>query len=242
MYDAFAEEYLRHASDGAFNAYYDRPAVLSVLGSVRGLAVLDLGCGPGLYAEELVVRGAARVVGVDNSATMVRLAAERVRGPVHFRQHDLQTPMTWVDDGEFDVALMPLVLHHLDDRVGALREVARVLRSGGRLVVSTHHPTSDWLRLGASYFAVEKVHERWRNGWDVAYWRQPLDVTCDEFADSGFLIERIHEPRPSARMRERYREEAERLSVVPAFIVFSLMRASSDRRLSTSDDGCVAAI
>jgi hypothetical protein len=35
MYDDFAEEYLAHASDGAFNAYYDRPAVLAVLGSVR---------------------------------------------------------------------------------------------------------------------------------------------------------------------------------------------------------------
>jgi SAM-dependent methyltransferase len=123
---------------------------------------------------------------------------------------------------------MPLVLHHLDNRVAVLREVARVLRSGGRLVVSTNHPTSDWLRLGASYFAVEKVHERWNKGWDVAYWRQPLDVTCDEFADAGFLIERVHEPRPSAQLRELYRDAAERLSVAPAFIVFSLVKAASD--------------
>jgi hypothetical protein len=46
MYDAFAEEYLEHARDGAYNAYYDRPAVLSVLGGVRGLAVPDRGCTP----------------------------------------------------------------------------------------------------------------------------------------------------------------------------------------------------
>jgi hypothetical protein len=36
MYDGFAEEYLAHASDSAFDAYYDRPAVLAVLGSVQG--------------------------------------------------------------------------------------------------------------------------------------------------------------------------------------------------------------
>jgi SAM-dependent methyltransferase len=208
--------------------------VLSALGSVRGLAALDLGCGPGLYAEELVERGARRVVGVDASATMVRLAGERVRGPVQFRQHDLQTPMTWVGDGEFDVALMPLVLHHLDNRIAALRDVARVLRSGGRLVVSTNHPTSDWLRLGGSYFTVEKRNESWNKGWDVAYWRQPLDVTCNEFVDSGFLIERIAEPRPSAQMRERHPDEAERLSLAPAFVVFSLVKSSSNRRPSTA--------
>jgi SAM-dependent methyltransferase len=150
----------------------------------------------------------------------VRLADERVGGPVDFRQHDLQAPMTWARDGEFDVAVMPLVLHHLDNRVDTLREVARVLRPGGRLVVSTNHPMSDWLRLGASYFTVERMRERWNKGWDVTYWRQPLDVTCDEFRDGGFLIERIHEPRPSAQLRERYPDVAERLSITPAFIVF----------------------
>ncbi|MGA4731901.1 class I SAM-dependent methyltransferase [Micromonospora taraxaci] len=225
MYDAFAEEFLEHASDGAYNAYYDRPAVLSVLGSVRDLAVLDLGCGPGLYAESLVAQGARRVVGVDASATMVRLAGERVRGPVEFRRHDLNTPMAWATDGEFDVAVMPLVLPHVDDRAGALREVARLLRPGGRLVISTHHPMDDWRRLGGSYFTVERVRENWNKGWEVAYWRQPLDVTCDEFRKAGFLIERIHEPRPSERMRERYPEVAERLSSCPAFIVFSLVTA-----------------
>jgi SAM-dependent methyltransferase len=107
MYDGFAEEYLAHASGGAFNAYYDRPAVLEVLGAVDGLAVLDLGCGPGLYAEELIARGAGRVVGVDGSAEMIRLASQRLAGPVEFHCQDLQAPLAWACDGEFDVAVMP---------------------------------------------------------------------------------------------------------------------------------------
>jgi SAM-dependent methyltransferase len=225
MYDAFAEDYLAHARDSAFNALYDRPAVLGLLGDVEGLAVLDVGCGPGLYAEELVARGARRVVGVDVSAEMVRLARERVRGPVAFHCQDLQTPLSWAADGEFDAAVMPLVIHHLDDRVAALREIARVLRSGGRLVVSTHHPSDDWVRRGGSYFTVEKVHERWSRGWEVAFWRQPLEATCDEFASSGFLIQRVREPRPSAEMHDRYPEIAVRLSANPGFIAFSLVKS-----------------
>jgi SAM-dependent methyltransferase len=140
MYDGFAQEYLAHASDGAFIAYYDRPAVLAVLGSVQGLAVLDLGCGPGLYAQELLARGARRVVGVDGSAEMLPLASRRVAGPVSFHCQDLQAPLAWARDGEFDVAVMALVIHHLDDRVPAVREVARVLRPGGRLDI---HAPSD---------------------------------------------------------------------------------------------------
>jgi len=229
MYDTFAEEFLGHATDSAYNAHYDRPAVLAVLGEVRDLDVLDLGCGPGLYAQELIERGAARVVGVDASSEMVRLARHRVPGATFHRQ-DLQAPLSWAADGEFDAAVMPLVIHHLDDRVSALREAARVLRPGGRLVVSTVHPTGDWLRLGGSYFAVEKVHERWGDGWDVSFWRQPLEATCDEFATSGFLIKRLHEPRPSAQMRERFPEEAAKLDVSPGFIVFSLINRGTGLR------------
>ncbi len=105
MYDGFAEEYLAHASEGAFNAQYDRPAVLEVLGSVHGLSVLDVGCGPGLYAEEFVARGASRVVGVDGSAEMLRLARQRLAGPagrVVFHCQDLQVPLAWAGDGEFE--------------------------------------------------------------------------------------------------------------------------------------------
>ena len=225
MFDAFAEDYLVHARESAYNAYYDRPAVLEALGPVQGLRVLDVGCGPGLYAAEVVARGAAYVHGVDESPKMIRLATEGVRGPVEFRVHDLGEPLHWLEDGSFDAALMALVIHHLDDRVGPLREVARVLRPGGRLVVSTHHPTGDWLRKGGSYFTVEKIRETWSRGWQVAYWRQPLEATCAEFAAAGFLIEQLREPGPSDLLRERYPDVAEKLSVEPGFVVFRLLKA-----------------
>jgi 2-polyprenyl-3-methyl-5-hydroxy-6-metoxy-1,4-benzoquinol methylase len=58
QYEAFADAFLGHAQDGFFNAYYDRPACLALLGDVAGKRVLDAACGPGLYAEELLRRGA----------------------------------------------------------------------------------------------------------------------------------------------------------------------------------------
>jgi hypothetical protein len=46
-FDAFAEEYSRHAEVSPYNALYDRPAILAMLGDVRSQRVLDAGCGPG---------------------------------------------------------------------------------------------------------------------------------------------------------------------------------------------------
>lgn len=189
-----------------------------------GLRVLDAGCGPGLYAEELVARG-AEVVGFDESPEMVRLARRRLGERFDVRVHDLDHPLDWLDDEGFDAALMALVLPHVDDRLGALRELWRVLRPGGRLVVSTRHPTSDWLRLGGSYFSVEPMEEDWHDGrWHVRYWRQPLHRTCEKFADAGFLIERVAEPLPRPEMADRWPEYHEKLMTEPGFIAFRLLK------------------
>ncbi len=222
-WEDFAEDFERHAEVSAYNALYDRPAVLALLGDVAGLRILDAGCGPGLYAQELVARGAT-VDGFDVSPAMVELARRRVGSGATFRVHALDARLDWLDGGTVDGALLALVIHHVDDRVGALREIHRVLRPGGFLVVSTHHPTSDWLRLGGSYFDVEKLDEIWHRGWRVRYWRQPLTRSCAEFAEAGFLIERLVEPLPQPEMADRYPAYDANLRREPGFINFRLRK------------------
>jgi 2-polyprenyl-3-methyl-5-hydroxy-6-metoxy-1,4-benzoquinol methylase len=79
VYDRLADAYAARAPTKPHNAFYERPATLSLLGDVAGKRVLDAGCGPGIYAEELVARG-AEVVGFDASGRMVELARKRLRG------------------------------------------------------------------------------------------------------------------------------------------------------------------
>lgn len=213
QYDVFADEFDVHAEAGFYNAYLDRPACLGLLGDVAGQQVLDAACGPGLYAEELVRRG-ARVAAFDQSLEMVRLA--RRRAPVaDVRVYDLADPLGWLPDASVDAALLTLALEYIDDRVAALREPHRVLRPWGALVLSRQHPTGDWLRHGGSYFEARVVEETRSKGWRMRYWLAPLEQTCDELRQAGFLIERLVEPRPVPAAAAARPEEYERLHREP---------------------------
>src|SRR3954463_9385257 len=79
VYDDMGPVFEAFASESAYNAYYDRPAVLGLAGDVSGLRVLDAGCGPGFYAAALGARG-ARGAAFDASEAMVALARERLPG------------------------------------------------------------------------------------------------------------------------------------------------------------------
>jgi ubiquinone/menaquinone biosynthesis C-methylase UbiE len=81
-------------------------------------------------AETLLTRG-ADVVGFDHSPEMVRLARRRAGDRLDVRLHDLDRPLDWLDDATFDAALLALLLPHVDNRVGALRELHRVHRPWG---------------------------------------------------------------------------------------------------------------
>jgi len=153
-YDQMGPDFQRHAEGSAYNAQYDRPAVLAALGPVGGLRVLDAACGPGLYAQELVARG-AEVTAFDASKTMVDLASKRMAHQARIDHAVLGEPLPYPDGG-FDLDVCALAIHYADDRGAAFAEFCRVLRAGGALVISTQHPTTDWLRKGPDRPETEK--------------------------------------------------------------------------------------
>jgi ubiquinone/menaquinone biosynthesis C-methylase UbiE len=102
-----------------------------------GERILDVGCGPGFYCAELLaeVGDGGSVVGVDSSPSMLALAARRCegRGDVAFAEGDAQAVP--VADEDFDAAITVQVMEYVPDVAGALRELLRALRPGGRVVV-----------------------------------------------------------------------------------------------------------
>ncbi|MGH9119208.1 MAG: methyltransferase domain-containing protein [Acidimicrobiales bacterium] len=114
-----------------------RGLVREALAAHSGERILDVGCGPGFYAAELLeqVGPDGRVVGVDQSEQMLALAERRCagNGTVAFRTGEA-TALP-VDDETFDAALSVQVLEYVPDATAALAEMHRALRAGGRILV-----------------------------------------------------------------------------------------------------------
>lgn len=106
----------------------------------EGERVLDLGTGTGAVAERAAasVGASGHVLGVDISADMLARARERVaaRGLVNLTLREGRGESIPADDHAFDVVLSSLVVMYLFDRRTAAREIARVLRPGGRLIAA----------------------------------------------------------------------------------------------------------
>ena len=115
-------------------------AVVKVAAPPAGARVLDLACGTGNVAL-LAARLGARVIGVDAAPRLLEVGRERARSPgleVEFRQGDLhELP---VEDDFADIVLSVFGLIFAPDPARAMREVARVVRPGGRVFVTAWIP------------------------------------------------------------------------------------------------------
>jgi SAM-dependent methyltransferase len=224
-YDAMAADYAADNASNAFNALYERPATIALLGDVRERTVLEPGCGTGVLTAWLADHGAA-VTGFDVSPAMVGIARATVGDRARLLVADVGRPLSFAENGSFDLVVASLVLHYVRDWRGALTEFGRVLRPGGRIVVSTHHPAMDWqLHSKEDYFSVKQVTETWVKGsghFAVTFWRRPLGAMCDDIAAAGLVIERLVEPAPLSELARLDPAAFHVLTSAPRFVFFRL--------------------
>jgi len=216
---ALGEFFARNADASPYNAYTDRPAMLALAGDIAGADILDVGCGAGQYAAQLLARG-ARVTGIDASETMLGHARSRAAA-AELRRHDLEQPLDFAADASFDGVVCALVIHHVTNRCQLLAELRRVLRPGGWLVISTSHPAADWRHFGGSYY-----DDHWVDlpvgPSTIHFQRMTLETFLGELLDAGFILEKLVEPRPGIQLREIDEAAYTRLMERPAFLAVRL--------------------
>jgi SAM-dependent methyltransferase len=226
-YEAMAADYAAEVDESPFNALYERPGVIDLLPNPVGKRVLDVGCGSGPLSAWLVSHG-AEVDGFDVSPSMVRAAQSRSLTGATFRVADLGEPLDFLVDASFDVVVASLVFHYVRDWVQPLLELRRVLRPGGALVMSTHHPAAPAdveLSPSGNYFETELLHDHWVKGgreYEVRFWRRPLSAMFASFEQAAFEVRRLTEPQPQPECRERSPEDWEQLTHHPHFLFLRL--------------------
>lgn len=166
-----------------------RALVREAIAARSGERILDVGCGPGFYAAELLdeVGPQGSVTGIDASPQMLALAQRRCgdRANASFREG----PATKlpVDDASFDAALSVQVLEYVGDIDAALAELHRAVRPGGRVVIWD----VDWATLSWHSADPDRMQRALR-AWDahLAHPSLPRTLTARlrraGFDDVGF--------------------------------------------------------
>lgn len=225
-FDRFARFY-----DGDYRSYDDDIETLILLAAEWGEPLLELGCGTGRVLAPLAAAG-YRITGVDLSPALLALAAARL--PEHASQRSVQ--LVEADLRTFDLPRKEFAfafcvsntLMHLTtagDQIAALRNAARHLRPGGRLLIDLFNP--DLPRL----FAVDGVMEladRWQDdatGAEVLKWSvRRLDL-AEQLQETLFIYEEIFADGRTQRtacpftLRFLWRSEAELMLRHAGFVV-----------------------
>jgi SAM-dependent methyltransferase len=124
-----------HGLDGA----PEWPALRALLPELRGLRVLDLGCGFGWFCRWARQHGAASVLGVDVSERMLARAKAETHDPaISYATADLED--LDLPPGSYDLAYSSLALHYVENLSGLMAKVRAALVPGGKLIFSVEHP------------------------------------------------------------------------------------------------------
>ncbi len=160
-FQAPAEAYDRFV--GRYGAALAR-AVCDAAGVKAGERALDVGCGPGARAHELVARlGADRVAAVDPSAPFAEAARRRLPG---VRVEQAAAEALPFDDGSFDHAVAQLVVNFMTDPPAGVAEMRRVTRAGGAVSAAVWDYAGEMTLL--------------RRFWDAAVALDPAAAERDE--------------------------------------------------------------
>jgi len=163
----------------------EQPVVWALVDEAAPGDALDAACGTGRHTAHLVERG-HRVVGVDWSPEMLARARTAVPG-ARFEEGDLnRLPL---EAASVDLAVCALAYDHVPDVAGPIGELARVVRPGGRVVISDIHPVMSMLGGTAFFRAADGTSGFMRNQGHVH------GEYLDAFAAAGLDVRRCLEPR-----------------------------------------------
>ena len=147
-------------------------ALLMPKGEKKGVKILDVGTGYGMNAEFLahqLPKGAKKIWSIDPSEEVLENARKKVKESIPELAADIEfvtgsAEKISFEDGFFDAVVNVMVLHHIEHLEDSLREMARVTKSGGKLILIDYAPEAhklDWSNphYESDFFRPEQVRD-----------------------------------------------------------------------------------
>lgn len=209
--ESFFNKYseMSRSKDGLKGAA-DWPTLKKLLPDLKGLNILDLGCGYGwhcIYAKE---KGAKKVIGIDISDKMLDVAKEKSKGlEIEYHQGTLFEQA--IQHESLDLILSSLVIHYIQDYESLVKEIHALLKVGGEFIFNVEHPTftaagsQDWEYDEdgkVKHFPVDNYYYEGKReaiflGEKVTKYHRTLTTYIMTLLDNNFSIEAVVEAKPT---------------------------------------------
>eukprot|EP01132_Coremiostelium_polycephalum_P002333 gene2333-2881_t len=212
-------------NDSGLNGCLETPRIRQELPDLKGLSILDLGCGHGDFCEYAIKNGASHVTAIDVSQLMLKEAMDRnqeYQDKITFLNvsiEDLSTGTSGGDDekrklilqhGPYDLVVSSLVFHYINDYASAVKYLYSILKQGGKLVFSVEHPfatcsTEGWIfdkeTKKKLYWAVDHYHSETKreSTWfvdGVITYHRTCETYITQLLNAGFRLDCYKEPTP----------------------------------------------
>lgn len=225
--DQFERYMERRKAEENANDTLEKPVFQELLGNVKGLRILDIGCGDATLGRECLENGCATYTGLEGSINMVHAARKMLEGGdgqvVHAQMEEWDYPQA-----EYDLVLSRLVIHYVQDLNSLLQHIYQTLKPKGRLLFSIEHPviTSTLQPSGTrthwvvdNYFTEGYREQQWMGGTVYKYHRT-VETYFLALQQAGFVVEQLRESKP---VRDHFRtdETYERRLRIPLFLFLS---------------------
>lgn len=167
-----------------------------------GVKVLDIGCGYGYYTSYFDRIG-ADVIGIDGSASMIRLANKNYP-TCTFIIADITKPFAF-NDKKFDIVFCNQVLMDIENIEPIISEVKRVLKDGGIFYFSIVHPAffdAEWIKDNKGYCFAKRIEKYISNYYfendfwgKTLHFHRPLSYYFNMLSQYGFVLKHVEEPK-----------------------------------------------
>lgn len=222
QYEGVADSYDQTFKLLPYREHIEAFSLYRVLGDLKGLSVIDLACGTGIFTRVIRKWSAARVLGVDLSEDMVRVARSHEADSPLGIEYAVGDAVSLGELGQFDVAMAIYLLGYMRSReelVRTGRSIARNLKPGGRFLTYFVDPGLSrapgyYHKYGIDFFVPTNVKDGELMQFTLTlgdtvtpklsntYWS--LETVSSAFEEAGFTQVRFVHPELSEQGRAKY--------------------------------------